>query len=100
MLREEMIYRAIVDEILEVPKNADTRDSEAVKRICTGLMKLLFPNVRKTEDINIDEFNRYCLQPAINMRGIILSQLGIMDSQFRGKTMPDIKLKEDVGKNI
>ena len=100
MLREEMIYRAIVDEVLEVPKNADTRDSEAVKRICTGFMKLLFPNIRKTEDLGIDDFSRYCLQPAINMRGIILSQLGIMDTQFRGKSMPDIKIKEILSKSL
>ena len=100
ILREEMIYRAIVEEVLDVPKNADTRDSEAVKRICTGFMKLLFPNIRKTEDLDVNEFFKYCLQPAINMRGIILAQLGIMDSQFRGKTMPDIKIKEKVGKGV
>ena len=63
-------------------------------------MKLLFPNIRKTEDLDVNEFFKYCLQPAINMRGIILSQLGIMDSQFRGKTMPDIKIKEKVVKSV
>jgi len=97
MMRSEMIYRAIVDEILDVPKTADTRDSEAVKRICTGFMKLLFPHIRKTKDIEAESFDKYCLQPALKMRGIILVQLGIMDTQFRGKTMPDIKIKVELG---
>ena len=30
------------------------------------------------------------------MRGIIKTQLGIIDSEFRGKTIPDIKIKENV----
>jgi len=94
LLRNELIYRAIVDEILEIPKNADTRDTEAVKRICTGFLKLLYPNVRSTSSLNLDEFNTYCLQPAIGMRSIIKTQLGIMDSEFRGKAMPDIRIKE------
>jgi ATP-dependent Lon protease len=98
MMRSEMIYRAIVDDVLDVPKAADTRDSEAVKRICTGFMKLLFPHVKKTEDIAADHFEKYCLKPAIQMRGVILSQLGIMDAQVRGKSMPEIKIKESIRK--
>jgi ATP-dependent Lon protease len=94
MMRSEMIYRAIVDDVLDVPKTADTRDSEAVKRICTGFMKLLFPQVKKTQDVDAVDFDKYCLQPALKMRGIILAQLGIMDAQFRGKRMPDITIKE------
>ena len=55
MLRDELVYRAVVDELLELPKNAATRDTEAIKRICTGFLKLIFPNVTdvsKLTDIN------------------------------------------------
>jgi len=90
LLRNELIYRAIVDEVLEVPKDADTRDTEAIKRICTGFLKLLFPNVKKAEAINAEEFTQYCLEPAKNMRRIIKTQLGIIDSEFRGKDIPEI----------
>ena len=45
-LRDDMSYRAIVDELIEVPEAADTRDTEAVKRIATAYLKLLFPQVR------------------------------------------------------
>lgn len=96
MLREDASYRAVVDEIVEVPEHADTRDTEAVKRICTAYLKLLFPNVRTVKDINIREFNRYCLRPATKMRGIIKRQLGILDSEFKGKNVPVFTIKEIV----
>ena len=35
-LRDDMSYRAVVDELIEVPEAADTRDTEAVKRIATA----------------------------------------------------------------
>jgi ATP-dependent Lon protease len=91
-----MIYRAVVDEILDVPKHAATRDTEAIKRICTGFLKLIFPNVRNVNQLDIKEFEYYCLQPALKMRGVIKTQLGIIDTEFRGKTIPDIKVKVEL----
>jgi len=96
LMRNELIYRAIVDDVLEVPKNADTRDTEAIKRICTGFMKLLFPHVRRTEDVKAEEFEQYCLEPAKAMRRVIKTQLGIIDTEFRGKDIPDIKLRNSL----
>jgi ATP-dependent Lon protease len=96
MLRNEMVYRGVVDDVLSVPKNADTRDTEAIKRLCTGFMKLLFPNYRKVEDLDIQEFGKYCLQPSLKMRGIIKTQLGIIDNEFKGKEIPDITLKDNI----
>ena len=93
-MRTETIYRAVVDELLTVPKDADTRDVEAVKRITTGFLKLLFPNVKSFDEIEKEEFKRYCLNPALEMRGIIKKQLGIKDLQFRGKDMPNIGIVE------
>jgi len=94
MLRGELIYRAIVDDLLELPKNADTRDTEAIKRICTAYMKLLFPNIRQTEDVNKANFIKYCLEPAMEMRRVIKTQLGIIDSEFLGKNIPEITVRE------
>ena len=88
MLREDASYRAIVDQLIEVPEKADTRDTEAIKRIATAYLKLLFPNVRSAKDISSREFNRYCLKPATKMRYIIKRQLGLMDIEFRGKDLP------------
>jgi len=94
MLRDDTSYRAIVDRIVDYPADADTRNTEAVKRIATAYMKLLFPNVRSVEDINVMEFQQYCLRPAVKMRHIIFRQLGILDSQYRGKNMPAFSIKE------
>lgn len=69
-LRDELKYRATIDQLLEVPKNASTRDTEAIKRICTGFLKLLFPHVESADQISETEFETYCLRPAKEMRGV------------------------------
>lgn len=94
LLRDDASYRAIVDQIVEVPPRADTRDTEAVKRICTAYLKLLFPNVRRATDVNLREFQKYCLRPAVSMRGIIKTQMGILDEEFRGKSLPKYMVRE------
>ncbi|HWQ71751.1 MAG TPA: BREX system Lon protease-like protein BrxL [Desulfitobacteriaceae bacterium] len=93
-LRSDMTYRAIVDQLVEVPEAADTRDTEAVKRIATAYLKLLFPCVRTAQDISATEFTRYCLRRARMMRDIIKLQLGILDSEYRGKDVPLFSTRE------
>lgn len=93
-LRDELQYRAIVDQLLDVPKDAATRDTEAIKRICTAFLKLLFPHIESAEQIDETEFETYCLRPAKKMRSIIKTQLGILDfGEFGQSTIPDIKIK-------
>jgi ATP-dependent Lon protease len=93
-LRSDMSYRAIVDELVEVPDASDTRDTEAVKRIATAYLKLLFPNVRSANEISAADFKRYCLQRAYRMRDTIKTQLGILDSEYKGKDVPVFGVKE------
>ena len=94
-LREEIQCRNIVERLLIVPKKADTRDTEAVKRLATAYLKLLFPNVKEPKDISKRDFVKYCLKPAKQMRKVIKIQLGIMDEEFRGKDIPDFDVVED-----
>ena len=94
-LRDDMSYRAIVDELIEVPEAADTRDTEAVKRISTAYLKLLFPQVRSANDITAREFKRYCLDRARKMRDTIKYQLGILDEEYRGKDIPVFSVRPD-----
>jgi ATP-dependent Lon protease len=94
-LREDMSYRAIVDELIEVPEAADTRDTEAVKRIATAYLKLLFPQVRGASDITAREFKRYCLDRARKMRDTIKYQLGMLDVEYRGKDIPVFSVRPD-----
>lgn len=94
-LRNDMSYRAIVDELIEVPEAADTRDTEAVKRISTAYLKLLFPHVRDANDITAREFKRYCLDRARKMRDTIKYQLGLLDVEYRGKDIPTFSVRSD-----
>ncbi|MBQ7712015.1 MAG: BREX system Lon protease-like protein BrxL [Bacteroidales bacterium] len=94
LLRDDVSYRAIVDRLVEYPANADTRDTEAVKRIATAYLKLLFPHVRSERDINAHEFNTYCLIPAKKMRQIIVKQMGMIDLQYKGKNVPTFTIRE------
>ena len=93
-LRNDMTAGSIVSDLLEIPDGADTRDTAAVKRIATALTKLLFPHWTKAEEADKELFEKYCLAPAKEMRSIIKKQLGILDAEFKGKPVPDFKLKE------
>lgn len=94
LLRDDISYRAIVDRMVEYPSDADTRDTEAIKRIATAYLKLLFPHVRTVQDIKISEFNRYCLTPARKMRQIIVRQMGMIDLQYKGKNVPTFTIRD------
>ena len=92
LLRDDPSYRAIVDQLIIVPEKADTRDTEAVKRICTAYLKLLFPNVRSASDIDPFDFRNYCLDPAVEMRDIIKLQLGKLDVEYADKPVPRFEI--------
>jgi ATP-dependent Lon protease len=93
-LRDELVYAKVVDESIIEPARADKRDLTAIKRLCTAFVKLLFPHAQTKDDIEPDEFVKYCLYPAKEMRQIIRKQLCIVDPKeydLPGKReVPDI----------
>ena len=95
-LRDDITYRSIVEQLVEVSDNGYERHIEAVKRITTAYLKLLFPNVRSVKDVNAKKFQQYCLRPAVRMRGIIQKQLAILDKEYKKdeKQMPTFSLRE------
>ena len=94
-LRTQNIYGIVFDQIVGYDKNADTRDFNAVKRIAVGYMKLLFPHWTNSSKVDMDEFDRYCLQPAIYRRGIIKEQCHYIDPEFK-TTMPNFWIKNEL----
>ncbi len=88
-LRDDVRYRAMVEEFLHVPRGADTRDAEAVRRLATAWLKLLFPHATSSQQVSREDFQRFCLEPAMTMRGTIRRQLHQMDSEY-ADSMPDI----------
>lgn len=91
-MRTQNIYNQIYDELVEIAPNTDTRDSKAVKRIATAYMKLLFPHWRTLELVNKQEFETFCLNPAIHRRGIVKQQCHYIDPEFK-QQMSGISLK-------
>ena len=91
-LRTQNVYGLLFDELVACDGNADTRDFNAVKRIAVAYMKLLFPHWRSVDDVNRDEFEAYCLSPALHRRGIIKEQCHYIDPEFKA-AMPDFWLK-------
>lgn len=85
-------YQTLINEVLEIPKTADTRDTKAILRLTTGFYKLLFPHVTSLSMLNLDEFNNYCLENAKRMRKIIKEQISLIDSEY-SDTIPEITLR-------
>lgn len=96
-LRDDLSYSALVDSCLDIPPKADKRDMTAIKRLCTAFVKLLYPNAQHKDDIPGDEFVKYCLEPAKEMRAVIKKQLCIIDPKefdVPGKnTIPDVQYR-------
>ena len=92
-MRTQNVYGLIFDQLVKFEEKADVRDSNAIKRIAVGYMKLLFPHWRSIDDVDTNEFDMYCLQPAIHRRGIVKEQCHNIDPEFKTR-MPDIWLKE------
>lgn len=91
-LRVQTIYGELFDKLVDFDRTANMRDFTAVKRITTAYMKLLYPHWTAVEDVNISDFDTYCLQPAIRRRGIIRQQLNLIDPEYKA-SMPAIWVK-------
>lgn len=91
-------YSATVAEMLQIPRNADTRDTTAIIRLASAYMKLLFPHVRSKNDISIEDFTVYCFNPAFDKRQIVRKQLSLMDVEY-SEAMPDIRIKSMNGES-
>lgn len=92
LLRDDATFSFIVDEILDIPNSADTRDVKAVKRLTTAYLKLLFPHIKSVRDIDLDEFRTFCFNEAYRKRGIIRKQIHMIDREFK-ESLPNIRLK-------
>lgn len=92
---ETLLYRHLVENLVEYPAGADTRDTEAILRLCAAYLKLLFPHVTTSDRVVAGEFKRYCLRPAVQMRTIIRRQLQTIDPrEYGGKNIAAYSMKD------
>ena len=92
-MRTQNTYGLLFDQLVRFEEKADVRDSNAVKRIATAYMKLLFPHWQRTEDVNEEEFKLYCLDPAVHRRGIVKEQCHNIDPEFKSR-MPYVEIAQ------
>ncbi|MDT8898277.1 BREX system Lon protease-like protein BrxL [Thermanaerothrix sp. 4228-RoL] len=79
-LREDIIANEYVNRRLHLKgKKLYTRNEEAIRLIASGLMKLQFPH----GEITTEEFEIFCVRPAIELRQLVWDQLYILDSEYR-----------------
>lgn len=92
-MRTQNTYGLLFDQLVRYEEKADVRDSNAIKRIATGYMKLLFPHWHRVEDVDKEEFRIYCLEPAVHRRGIVKTQCHNIDPEFKTR-MPVVDIVE------
>ena len=92
MRTQSFFYSAIVKELLDIPKNADTRDTNAVIKMCSGYLKLLYPHVRSASMILLHKSLRWFVLIQHLKKKIIRQQLAAIDREFTDR-MPDIKVR-------
>jgi ATP-dependent Lon protease len=68
-----------IELIAESGKKVFKRNEDAVCSIASGLMKILFPHGKLTDD----EFEYYCIKPAVALRQLIWQQLQALDGEYR-----------------
>lgn len=94
-LRDELHYTTLVDSGITIPPKAYKRDLDAIARLCTGFVKLLFPHANTIADIPREEFIKYCLEPAKEMRQVIRNQLHVIaPKEYINPEVPDIGCKD------
>lgn len=64
----------------------DVRDHNAITRLASGYMKLLFPDMRLTHQDLVE----YCLRPAAQLRQTVRDQLALLDPEYP-QLMIDVK---------
>ncbi len=65
--------------------------TSSIKGLAAAYLRLLFPHVRQASDIDKKDFEIFCLNPAIEKRGIIRKQIHLIDPEYK-EELPDIKV--------
>jgi len=57
----------------------DMRDTKAIRRLAAGFLRLLFPDI----NVRREEFQRYCIDPSVELRQAVRDQLSKMDPEYK-----------------
>jgi ATP-dependent Lon protease len=82
-LRFDISYRDYVKDSMELINCDDMRDSRGIEAGATGLLKILYPDKQPSEE----EFYRYCVNPAMEMRQRVRDELTKLDREYHPISM-------------
>lgn len=83
LLRGDISYRDFVKTNMYLENCDDMRDSRAVESGASGLLKILFPDMNPSEE----DFYKYCVNPALEMRHRVRDELCKMDREYVSVSM-------------
>ncbi len=83
MLRNEISYRDYVKTNMVLNNAEDLRDNRAIESGTSAMLKILFPDTQPTEE----DFYRYCVNPALEMRQRVRDELCKMDREYEPLSM-------------
>ncbi|GAP08700.1 predicted ATP-dependent Lon-type protease [Anaerolinea thermolimosa] len=79
-LREDVMANEYTNRRLSLKgRKVYKRNEDAVHLIASGLMKLQYPH----GEITSEEFEMYCVRPAVELRQLVWDQLYTLDSEYR-----------------
>ena len=82
-LRVDLRYADYVSQSLDLPQCDDMRDTKAISRLAEGYLKLLFPDLKLTDE----DFIAFCVNPAVRMRQQIRDELSKLDQEYKWTTI-------------
>lgn len=82
-LRGDLQYADYVSHSMTLPACEDMRDNKAIARIAEAFLKLLFPDLKVSEE----DFIEYCVNPAVRMRQLVRDELSKLDPEYKWVTI-------------
>ncbi len=77
-LRSEPQYTDFVNMNMKLLNCNDMRDRKAITRLASAYLKLIFPDLK----VEQNDFNEYCVKPAVALRQRVRDELHKMDSEY------------------
>ncbi len=79
-LREDVTANQFANRTLGLKgKKLYKRNEDAVRLLASGLMKLQFPHGQ----VSSEDFETYCVRPAVELRQLVWDQLYMLDAEYR-----------------
>ena len=82
-LRGDISYKDYIKTNIDLVNCDDMRDTKAIEAGAGGLMKILFPD----KNLNEDEFYKFCVNPAVELRQRVRDELCKLDREYKPITI-------------